>query len=316
MSNVLIEQSTLSNIADAIRAKNGLSNTYTPSQMINAINSLVKTGYNVIDICNRNISGFISGSTSIIGAYAFTGCSNITSISFANCTRISSCAFSSCVKLSSMYLPNVTSIEGSAFYGCKSLTYINFSQITSLFGGTFGYCENLTSVSFPNLQYIQGDFSGCGFSYINLPELISVRGYYAFYYCRNLTSVSLPKLTYLYQYTFYWCPKLAVINLPSCSYVGPYAFQACSVLSLISIPICISISTGAFSNCYNLLSLYLNNVSMVTTLSTSAFNSTPIGGYTTSTGGVYGSVYVPSSLLTSFKTATNWAAISDRIVGV
>jgi hypothetical protein len=57
-------------------------------------------------------------------------------------------------------------------------------------------------------------------------------------------------------------------------------------------------------------------VSTVTTLAAYALSSTPIWGYTTSTGGVYGSVYVPSSLLTSFKTATNWVTISDRIVGV
>jgi hypothetical protein len=46
------------------------------------------------------------------------------------------------------------------------------------------------------------------------------------------------------------------------------------------------------------------------------FYSTPIGGRTTSTGGVYGSVFVPSSLYSSFITATNWTSISARIVSV
>jgi hypothetical protein len=50
----------------------------------------------------------------------------------------------------------------------------------------------------------------------------------------------------------------------------------------------------------------MNNVTSVPTLRYSnAFSSTPIAGYTTSTGGIYGSIYVPASLYESFKTATN-----------
>lgn len=44
MANILIEQDTMNNIANAIRAKNGLSTTYTPTQMVNAINNLSTSG--------------------------------------------------------------------------------------------------------------------------------------------------------------------------------------------------------------------------------------------------------------------------------
>ena len=71
-----------------------------------------------------------------------------------------------------------------------------------------------------------------------------------------------------------------------------------------------------FSKCYNLLSVYLN-VSSVTALSNvNAFISTPISDYTTSTGGVYGSIFVPTSLYSSFISATNWATYSSRIVSM
>lgn len=43
MANVLIEQGTMDNIADAIRAKNGSSNTYKPAQMPTAISNLSPT---------------------------------------------------------------------------------------------------------------------------------------------------------------------------------------------------------------------------------------------------------------------------------
>jgi hypothetical protein len=45
-----------------------------------------------------------------------------------------------------------------------------------------------------------------------------------------------------------------------------------------------------------------------------AFRSTPIAGYTDSAG-KYGSIYVPASLLASYKTATNWTYFSSRFVG-
>jgi len=64
-----------------------------------------------------------------------------------------------------------------------------------------------------------------------------------------------------------------------------------------------------------LVSLYITSVTRVPTLGAGAFSSTPIGGYSAKAGR-YGSVYVPSSLVNSFKTATNWAAVSSRIVGV
>jgi hypothetical protein len=53
----------------------------------------------------------------------------------------------------------------------------------------------------------------------------------------------------------------------------------------------------------------------VPTLSTNVFDSTPIGGYSTSAG-QYGSVYVPASLYNDFIVAENWSSISSRIVSV
>ena len=46
MARVLINESNLQNIADAIRAKNGSSDTYTPSQMAGAI-SAISTGLDI-----------------------------------------------------------------------------------------------------------------------------------------------------------------------------------------------------------------------------------------------------------------------------
>lgn len=46
MARVIINESNLQNIADAIRGKNGTQNTYTPSQMASAI-SAISTGLDI-----------------------------------------------------------------------------------------------------------------------------------------------------------------------------------------------------------------------------------------------------------------------------
>ena len=49
-----------------------------------------------------------------------------------------------------------------------------------------------------------------------------------------------------------------------------------------------------------------------------AFNSCPIrySNYYRGDGYSYGSIYVPSSLLTDYQAATNWVTISSRFVGI
>ena len=274
MSNVLVEKIGLERIASAIRNKNGLVSTYTPSQMASAINALEKSGFSVDDVADRSIVGNLSGKASFIRDYAFYNCSSLITVKFTNCTRIGN----------------------SAFYNCTALTTANFSSCSSIPAYAFQYCSALTTVSFPACTNI---------------------AFSAFAYCRSLISVNFPNCTYIESSAFNGCYSLTTANFPSCPIVGAYAFNYCYSLTTANFPKCDSIGASAFASCYNLISLYLNHVFSVTTLAgTSVFYSTPIGGRTTSTGGVYGSVFVPLSLLTSFKTATNWASISARIVGV
>ena len=157
------------------------------------------------------------------------------------------------------------------------------------------------------LRTISGAITGSSASYI---------GSYAFYGCSSLTEVSFPACTSIAASAFQNCISLTEVSFPVCTSIGSSIFQNCSSLTEVSFPVCKSIGASAFRNCYNLLSFNLVGVSSVPTLGVSVFLSTPIGGYTGSTGGVYGSVYVPSSLLTAFQTAPNWSLISSRIVGV
>ena len=63
-----------------------------------------------------------------IDIYAFTYCTNLTSITLPNCTSVSTHAFSYCTDLTSITLPNCTSIGNTAFSYCINLTYVDLGD--------------------------------------------------------------------------------------------------------------------------------------------------------------------------------------------
>ena len=131
---------------------------------------------------------------------------------------------------------------------------------------------------------------------------------------RTISTYENNNISFIGAYAFCSCSSLTTANFPACTSIGSNAFYGCYSLTTASFPACTSIGSSAFTWCCNLLSVYLISVSSVPTLGNYAFSSTPIGDYTASTGGVYGSIFVPSSLYTAFTLATNWNAISARIV--
>lgn len=192
---------------------------------------------------------------------------------------------------------SATTIGSYAFYSCSALTAVNFPNVTSIGSSAFGYCSSVTAASFPNVTNI---------------------GDYAFYRCLSLTTVSFPNATTIGSYAFAYCREsLSTVSFPNAMSIKHSAFYSCNSLTTASFPNAKYIGESAFYACYNLISLYLNSISAVPTLwGASTFFNTPIGGRTTSTGGVYGSVYVPASLYSSFLTAENWSSIAERIVSI
>lgn len=98
--------------------------------------------------------------------------------------------------------------------------------------------------------------------------------------------------------------------------IGFGAFSTCEFLTTVEFPNISFISQYGFRQCYNLLSVYLTGSIFCDLLNVEAFLSTPISDYTASTGGVYGSIYVPASLYSSYCTATNWSNYSSRFVSI
>lgn len=293
MANVLIERPTLSSIANAIRNKNQSTVSYTVSQMASAINAFEKTGFNLDDVAVGNVTGNLSGSATSIASFAFVNNSGITGISFPSCVSVYNSAFLNCQNITNVSLPICTLISFGAFSSCYKLSSIYAPKCISIGSAAFYYCSSITNVSFPSCTSVWANaFQNCyKLSSINIP-LLDHTGTYAFASCSSMFYASFPILKSLSGWAFYRCPSLQTLYLGQCTDIGQ----------------------SAFTSCYNLTALYLNDVSSVTSLGTGVFTSTPIGGYSTSAG-QYGSVFVPTSLVASFKTATNWTAVSDRIVG-
>ena len=267
-------------------------------------------------ILDRTISGSFEDSTiTKIGAFAFAFCSNLTNISFPNCTTIGASAFRYCLSLTTTSFPKCTSIDNNAFYQCSNLTTASFPNCNIINSYAFWWCSSLTAVSFPKCSIISDyAFQSCSLlTSVSFPNCITI-GSGAFSSCNLLQSVSFPNCVYVNTRGFYNCDSLISIYLPKCSIINQSVFYSCNSLTTVSLPECELISSYAFRYCYNLISLYLMSTS-VCTLGINVFVSTPIGGYST-VAGTYGSIYVPSSLLSNYKIATNWSSFSSRFVGI
>ena len=285
--------------------------------------------------CNSLPSVSFPNATSI-GEEAFSSCSNLTNVSFPVATSIGERAFNSCSSLTEVSFPKVTIIGEYAFYQCSGLTSVSFPLITGIGSSVFRSCSGLTEVSFPNVTSI-GDyaFNSCSnLTSVSFPVATNI-GNYAFQSCSSLTEVSFPKVTSIAEpilsigssafsdcsgltevsfpkainigsNAFYNCSSLTKVSFPNATKIGNYAFQNCSSLTSVSFPKVTSIGEYAFRDCSSLTTIYVGTESdTVCTLSSK--NAIPSS---------VTNIYVPASLVDSYKSATNWSTFASKIKSV
>ena len=198
---------------------------------------------------------------------------------------VASRAFMNDKKIQTVNLPYATIVRNSAFQSCVSLTQVSLPMCSYIATYAFYGCTSLTQVSLPMCSYI---------------------GIRAFQSCISLTQVSLPMCSYIGNSAFYTCRNISQVSLPMCSYIGSNAFWQCYPLAQVSLPMCSYIGSNAFRGC-GLLSIITLGYSNICSLNASStFYNTKI---TSSTG----SIYVPTSLVESYKSATNWSYFSTQI---
>ena len=206
-------------------------------------------------------------SDDVIGNYAFSDCSGLTSrILPSNVTSIGYSAFYGCICLTSLTLPSsVTSIGSSAFEGCRSLTSLILpSSVTSIGSSAFSGCSGLTSLTLPSSVTSIGwaTFSGCsGLTSLTLPSSVTSIDGRAFYGCSSLFGLTLPSsVTSIGSSAFEACYGLFSLTLPSSvTEIGESAFRGCCSLASLTLPSSVtSIGKSAFEGCSGLTSIYVS----------------------------------------------------------
>ena len=213
----------------------------------------------------------------------------ITSYMNDRVTRIRNGAFHRCSTLTAVSFPKCTHIGNSAFYTCSNLTTVSFPVCTDMGMSVFYSCNSLTTASFPMCTYIE---------------------FFTFAHCNNLTTVSFPVCTAIGMSAFYSCNSLTTISFPVCSEIYSHAFRCCENLTAVSFPACTLIERGAFSSCHSLSEVYLGASSVCVLDHTEAFSFTPFTGYSSYFSGIP-HIYVPSSLIAAYQSATNWTCFSS-----
>ena len=199
-------------------------------------------------------------SDDVIGNYAFSDCSGLTSLILpSSVTEIGSSAFSGCSGLTSLTLPSsVTSIGWDTFSGCSGLISLTLpSSVTSIDGRAFYGCSSLFGLTLPSSVTSIGKsaFEGCsGLFSLTLPSSVTEIGESAFRGCRSLASLTLPSsVTEIGESAFEGCIRLASLTLPSSvTSIGKSAFEGCSGLTSIYVswesPLSIDTSTFKDAN--------------------------------------------------------------------
>ena len=254
--------------------------------------------------------------------------SDVLEVSMTKCTTVDSYTFVDCINMLSANFPVLETIGDRAFENCTALNeiYINQSYVATAGEDIFSGCTNLSGIYVPG-SLIDEYASAPGWSQyssllsINLPELSFSNGLVygktsiissGFLQTLGITanqviSVSLPFCKRVERSTFYEFHSLKDVYLPKCEYIDFGAFYGANYINGIDLPVCSYIGDYAFYWCNYSFSYLKLGYSGVCGL------GGPGAFYTT---GQLNSIYVPASLVDSYKVAQNWSTHAGKIVAI
>jgi hypothetical protein len=187
-----------------------------------------------------NLKSVYAAGVQKLGAYAFTGCPALATVSLPAATTIGDYVFRGCISLATVNLPAATTIGSFAFYGCTGLTTVSLPSVVSINDfQAFRNCVNLATISLPAATTI---------------------GWNTFQSCTSLSTVSLPVATTISQRAFQGCTSLASITLPAAASIGISTFSGCANLATVSLPAAVSLDQSVFETCTSLNEVILGAV--------------------------------------------------------
>lgn len=213
----------------------------------------------------------------VVGAYAFIGCSKLSSINLERIEQIDNSAFLNCTSLKQVKLENVKTIADCAFSqsgleeialpaSLESLSSHVFEYSLSLkkamIGGSiakipdncFRCCNSLVEVVYPASVTEIGDnaFESSGLASFKFLDAVRIVGCNAFSLCKNLTSVEWGYVNLIKREAFYGC-GFNELNLPSSlTDIDENAFKSCANLKKVDLSKTKVTEIGCFSSCSSL----------------------------------------------------------------
>lgn len=159
------------------------------------------------------------------------------------------------------------------------------TEVTTVYSRTFQMSTALKTVSLPNCTRINDN---------------------AFAYDTALQSVNLPSVTELRANVFEGCSNLGGAVLPSLTLAGNSCFANCSKFKYLDI---LGGSTNwnsgsIFNNSQIFDTFIIRNNAVLVLSNVNWFNNTCF-----KSGGTGGTLYVPSALISSYQSASNWSTI-------
>lgn len=132
-----------------------------------------------------------------------------------------------------------------------------------------------------------------------------------------LKKITLPNVRTINGGCFEGCIVLIEINAPKFTTTYSGTFRNCYRLPMIDLPLLTNVPAQMFQNNYSLKTVILRKATITTLANTDAFqNCYHFYGTVNATynpeGLKDGYFYVPSALLTTYQTATNWSTFADR----
>lgn len=227
-----------------------------------------------------------------IGDMAFSGCTDVTSLTFSGNIKAlgENTTLNSGIRSIAVYdeNPYFSSSDGVLFNKDKteiviyppakeSSSYKMPQTVVTVGENAFINCLNLTRIEIPQsvTEIKRSAFSGCGsLSDINIPKSVTVIGDSAFSYCSVLKSVVIPQgVTEISNGLFSGCYSLESVTIPdSVTSIGNGSFSDNYCLAKLDIPESVtSISDYAFMSCISLSDITIPH--SVETIAQTAFDS-------------------------------------------